>query len=247
MARKLYLILAAIIIAIIGVAAFALINGGFKAQPDLQVPTQTVSGITDKTATLSFEVTNNGGDATGVVITAASEAFETGVTQKISVAAQQTVTATCQVTVKDVDNKDYPVTLTYTADGGVLGDVSGTVGGDLEFRAVPNLELVPEWLHGSNVVGTYNYTMLYVTLKSNTIHDVQNATVFVTVEGDVPNLVVNPSPYSMIYVRANEQSEKVGIAIATYDSPAGSYPVQVKVEVDDYDVATETLTLEVRG
>ena len=180
-----------------------------------------------------------------------SDAFSEASTDKFDVAAGSTVTISCQVTTNDVESKDYPIRLTYTADGNIFedfsGDVAGTVGGDLKFHAVPNLELVPEWLHGSSVVGTYNYTMLYVTLKSNTVHDVQNATVFVTVEDNVPNLVVNPSPYSMIYVRANEQSEKVGIAIATYDSPAGSYPVQVKVEVDDYEVATETLTLEVRG
>ncbi len=233
--------MAVVIIAIVGVGAFALINGGFKAQPDLQVPTQTVSGITGKTATLSFEIANNGGDATGVVIIATSDAFEQGITEKISVTAHQTVTATCQVTVKDVDNKDYPVTLTYTANGGVLGDVSSTVGGDLKFHAVPNLELVPEWLHGSNVVGTYNYTILYVTLKSNTIHDVANATVYDNIKTQVPNVVVQPS--GALYVPALGTSEKSIIAIATYDSPAGSYPVELRVMVDNYEVATETLTL----
>ncbi len=234
-------------IAVIGVAAFALINGGFKAQPDLQAATRTLSGITDENATVSFEVTNNGGDATGVVIKLACEAFEDSVTHEFAIGAHQTVITTCQVNVKDVSDKNYPVTLTYTADGGILGDVSGTVVGDVQFHAVPNLEIVPEWLHGSNVVGTYNYTMLYVSLKSSTIHDVENATVYTTIHTPVQNLVINPSPYMPIYVPAQGTSEKVGIAIATYGSPAGSYQVQVRVEVNGYEVTTETLTLEVRA
>jgi len=245
--RKLYFFLTLIIIVIIGVAAFALINGGFKAQPNLQVTSTVLSGKTGSVVTLNFEITNSGGDATGVVITAVSDAFGQGVTEKIAVQARQTVTVACEVTVNDVQSKDYPVTLTYTADGGVLGYVSGSVSGDLKFHVVPNLELVSEWLHGSNVVGTYNYTMLYVTLKSNTNHAVQNATVYTTVQAEVPNLVVNPSPYAALYVGPYQLSEKIGVAIATYSSPAGSYPVQLKVTVDDYEVTTEMLTLEVRG
>lgn len=99
-------------------------------------------GETGEVATLDFEISNFGGDASGVVIRASSDAFSEASTDKYDVTAGNTVTVSCQVTVNDLENKDYPITLTYTADGNIFNGFQGDVAVNAVFHGAPSFEIV---------------------------------------------------------------------------------------------------------
>ena len=97
MVSNFYIILTVVIVVVIGVVAFTVLSGILKKEPSLLVTSQTFSGKTGDTATLNFEISNLGGDATGVVITASSSAFSEATTAKFDAQAAKTVSVSCQV------------------------------------------------------------------------------------------------------------------------------------------------------
>jgi hypothetical protein len=236
-----------VIIAIVAVGAIAFIGGVFREKPSLLVNSQTLSGITGDTATLTFEISNLGGDATGVVITAFSAAFTQTQTASFDVLADKTVTVSCQVSVNDVESTNYPITLTYTAEGNIFGGVSGGVAGNALFHAVPSLEIVNvHWLNDVSWIGQNNYTMLYFNIKSNTNFAAEDVTVKLTLLPSVANMVVNPSDTEVSIISPKATSEQIAIAVASMGASIGNHPLQIKLSSDDYEITTAAISIEVR-
>ena len=249
MVSNFYIILTVVIVVVIGVVAFTVLSGILKKEPSLLVTSQTFSGKTDDTATLNFEISNLGGDATGVVITASSSAFSEATTAKFDAQAAKTVSVSCQVSVDDVESKDYPITLTYTSDGNILGDFSGNVAGNVVLHVVPSLEIVDvHWKNNVNWIGQQgNYTLLYFNVKSNSNFAAEDVEIKLSLTPTVANLVVNPSSILIGHINPQATSEQISTAVAAYSAQAGEHPIKIELSVDDYVIDTASTAIEVRG
>jgi len=243
-----YTILTVVIIVVVVVAAFAVFGGVFKEKPILQV-SQTLSGKTNDSVTLNFSVTNVGGDANGVVITASSTAFTQGTTTKIDIPAGKTVVASCQVTVNDIESKDYPITLTYTADGNIFGAFSGNVAGNAVFHVLPSLEIVDvHWKNDIAWIGQQgNFTLLYFNIKSNTDFAAEGVNVKLALTPTVDDLVVNPSSMEVAKIGPKATSEQISVAVAAYGAQVGNHPLQIELSLNGYVIDTASTAIEVRG
>jgi hypothetical protein len=244
--HKLYLILTVIIIAVVAVAGFVVCSGVLNEKPSFLVTSQTLSGKTGDTITLNIQISNIGGDAKGVVLTASSPAFNEAVSSKFDAPAHTTVNASCQITVNDVESKDYPITLTYTADGNIFGGSSGNVASNAVFHAIPNLEITNiNWQN--DVVGNGDFTYLYFTIKSNTDFAAENIDFKLTLQPTVANLAVSPSSGQVGIINPKTSTEPIHIAVASYSAQAGAHPLQIKLLQGDYEIATAMTTVNVAG
>lgn len=249
MVQKTYAILAVVIIVIVAVAAVVVLGGAFKEKPNLQVTAQTLSGKIGDTATLTFQITNVGGDANGVAITASSDAFANAAISKVDILASKTVTVSCQVNVNDVESKDYPVTLAYTAQGSLFsGSVSGNVLGNAEFYVIPSLEVTNiQWQAGNNQLSNGQFTRLYFSVKSNTNYQVQGAQIALSVVSSNTGIIIDPNNFELSTINPQATGEQNVAAVQPINTPAGTYTIQFIVTYGDYEVATATTTLVVTG
>ncbi len=245
--RKLHLILIIVVIAIVAVTAIAILGGFLREKPSLLVTSQTLSGKTGETATLTFQISNLGGDATGVVIKASSSAFAEASTAKFDVTADKTVTATCQVAVNDMESKDYPITLTYTAEGNLLGAFSGDVVGNALFHTIPSLEIVNiHWANDEAWVGHYNNAAFYYNIKSNTNFVAKNIDVELTLQPTVANIMIYPSSMQITSIDPQITTNSQTIGVATYETAIGSHPLQIKLSSGGYEITSTTIIVDVR-
>ena len=247
MARKLFVILTVVIIAVVAVAAFAVLSGVFGEKPNLMVTSQTLSGKTAGTATLNLEITNLGGDANNIVITVSSPAFQEGTSAKINIPGHQTTQVPCQVVVKDVESKDYPITLTYTEDG-IAGSDSGNVAGSAIFHALPSIDIVN--LHVENDarwIGANDYTYVYFNLQSNTDFQAENIITYSTFEPSSNLLDARPSELVTSTLAPKASTEQYYVIVESYSPPPGMYTLHLKVTSGDFEITTATTTIEVKG
>jgi hypothetical protein len=244
--RKLYLILTVAIIAVIAIAGLLIFSGMLNEKPSFLVTSQTLSGKTGDTVTLTFQISNIGGDAKGVVLTASSLAFGEVASLKFDAPAHTTVNASCQVTVNDVESKDYPITLTYTANGNIFGGYSGSVASSAVFHAIPNLEITNiNWQ--DTVVGNGGFTLFYFTIKSNTDFATENIDYKLTLQPTVANLAVSPSSGQVGVINPKTSTEPIRTAVASYSAQAGAHPLQIKLLQGEYEIATAMTTVNVAG
>lgn len=242
-----------IIVAVILIAAVVALmsySNQPKEQPSLQVSLQTLSGKTGDSPTLNFRVTNDGGDATGVIVSISSSAFSQGSTNKIDISAGHNADVSCKVKVNDVASNDYPVTITYTYDGGS----TATANSSSTFHVVPKLEIVNQhwdWPflapQEKSHVGPNDSTTLYFKVKSDTTLTCNDLSIQAAAQPGTIGLAITPNTMDIDPIGPTGTSKEYSLGFKTTNMPPGTYTITIKAFSGADEAATLDVTLWVNG
>ena len=151
--------------------------------------------------------------------------------------------------VNDVASTDYPVTITYTYDGGSTESVSNPP----MFHVVPKFELVSQhwyWpplaLQEKSHIGQNDNTTLYFTVKSDTSLTSSDLSIQASAQSGTIGLAITPNTINIDPIGPIGTKE-YSLGFKSTNMPPGTYPITIQVFSGAYEAGTLQVTLWVDG
>ncbi len=246
---KLVAVIVVIILAIVGIVWVIGNMGPAQQQPNIGVTLQTFSGKTGE-LTLNLKVNNTGGNAKEVVVSVSSLAFTQASTEKIDLAAGQVADVSCKVKVNDVECIDYPVTISYSFNGGASQAVTETP----MFHVMPAIVFADQhwyWpslaLSEKSHIGPNDLTTLYFKIKSSSSLTYTNLTMSAASQLGTMGLTITPSAMDLDALGPTGTSREYAVEFKSTSMPPGTYNIAIRALSGEYEAAILQVTLWVDG
>lgn len=244
-----------IIIAIVFVFVFYVFVYPMLFPPQERMPSQldvnleTLSVKALEVVPLSITIFNDGDKANDVEVTLSSDAFGEITTDSVDVSANGEETVLVDATIRDLSNRNYPVTISYTYEG-----MSETPSVTTEqFYVIPNVNLVDvvyprDPLFEKDNIEQQGNTQLSFRVKSNSESSTYyhlSACLDCLQSGQ--NLVITPIEIPVEDIGPQGKTEnQYTFRIEGNNSPVGTYTLELVLSCDDHEATAKTRTLKVK-
>lgn len=209
------------------------------------------SGIASDEESTYLNVVNNGDKANDLTVILESQAFEKITLNPFDVSANETEIVPIKITIQDVDNQKYPVTIRYSCNG-----ISDTYRTQENFFVIPNMNLIEvnylDPILGIEIGDANNIEQngekeLSFKVKSNSENAVyDNLYAVLVVEETTDTITITPSKLDIDPMGPKGQNENpYEFTIKTNRTPEGTYDLTVVLYSNGHVVASKTRTLDV--
>jgi hypothetical protein len=196
--------------------------------------------------TLAIEIQNTGNSAGKIVVTIASDAFDSVTTDSVNVPAGGTVLVQCTVNVKDVPNGEYETIISYN---------NQRINQNDEFYVVPKIAIVEQhwpsptlndishlWIEHSHI-GTSDSSTFYFKLQNQLQSMYTGLTAQVTIE----SLTATPRTLQLDDLGPQGKSNEYSFQFNSQNTPPGTYNFNVHIYAGQYKALSDTFTIWVEA
>ena len=240
---KLLAVLIIVILAIVALVAYSYFNQN-NGSPNLTFDFPSSSGKASEQTTLTLNITNHGFEAKGVVVHLASEAFDHASSNPTDILSNQSASVSFELTVNDVPNGDYGVTITYEYRG--ISEVKN--GNSESFYVIPSVQIVDEHWSGLGIfeeskIKQNDNTIFYFKIKNDLTSTYTGLTATVKLPPNTLYLTITPPTVVLDSLGPTGTSREYTFTFASNGTPPGTYDFEVQIISGQYEAFKDTFTI----